>query len=44
MMTMEAYTMTRKRSDYRTEPHDHDPITGLSFVAYLVGAFTRGFD
>lgn len=46
MMMMEAIPMTdtRKRSDYRTEPHDHDPISGLSFVAYLVGAYTRGYD
>ena len=33
-----------KRADWRTRPRDYDPVTGLSFVGYLVGPFTRGLD
>lgn len=37
-------TTKRMRSDWRSCPKDLDVATGLSFVSYLVGPFTRGYD
>lgn len=37
-------TKKRARSDWRSQPRDYDHATGLSFVAYLCGPFTRGLD
>lgn len=43
-MTHATQPPKRKRSDWRSCPRDYDTATGLSFVTYLCGAYTRGFD
>lgn len=34
----------RARSDWRSCPRDHDDGSGMSFITYLCGPYTRGYD